>query len=229
MSGKAVARTKAKHARRMHNDVAIVRNFIERLNTEKHDKQWSNIALALIGCSLHMNWPVHQWTGNVGVPPWFWSKIRRIADAQGVDIGGNNSNVKVCWLHNATGAKSTVRELHISYISYELIEFAEQFGIQFIPTHNGFIIPVATRRRASILTCLHKKNRPPKPEIIASTEEIDMKKETPSEFSVDKMLKEVDELQREIDKCEMELREKRVDLSYKKEYIRKHLSNNYSI
>lgn len=222
MSGKAVARTKAKHERRHFNDIASVRNFIESLNEHGQDKQWATIALKILNCHTQLAWPNGQSRRNSGVPSWFWPKVRRIADTMGVAKYGEVS-CEVIWNHESTPtySRSEVREIKINPINSR-IAFAKLFGIELIWSDDYWALQVSKRRRRPVRTELKTKIRPAKPLEFASTEEIDMQKDS---TSIDAMLSEIPVLEQKIEKIAGELRRARDELENKRNDIIKRLKS----
>lgn len=230
MSGKATARTKAKHERRMSNDIASVRNFLESLYEKGSDCQWTSIILKILNCRAQISWPRHQNQCEHNIPFWFWHKVQRIISdndiAEFTEIDGQPIYVDGFGAEPfRTGGFSTVSKISVG--PTPRIAFAQLLGIDFRCTPGwNFELHINDRRRTPIFTELKTKTRPAKPTEFASTEEIDMKEQ---KISVDDMLEEISDMQQKIREMESELAKSRTHLARKKERVREHLSNIFNI
>ncbi|QBX32759.1 hypothetical protein Asfd1_133 [Aeromonas phage Asfd_1] len=227
-SGKAVIRTATKHQRRRHNDIARIRNFMNKIQTHGDDCVWYGIVNRMLNIRADIKWQPQQRERYIGIPNWFWPKFERVLREYNIQKGPF-VRAEVDYMYQA--GQSTVRE--VTFYGSTQKRIADLFGIRIIALSAvKYALPIMLRMRDGTDMAILKKERPPKPaHKYASTEEIDMPNQEAKEqpISIDKMLSLIPEMEMEIERLGRELARARDNLDYTREQIRTHLSNNYGI
>ncbi|UOX40458.1 hypothetical protein UGMREWDR_CDS0142 [Aeromonas phage GomatiRiver_11] len=227
-SGKARIRTIKKHERRRHNDIALIRNFLNQLQTQGDDCVWFGIVSRILGIRAEVKWGSHQRARYVGIPNWFWPKVERICRENGIrELDPTHGETS--YMYQA--GQSTVREI-VFWGNSALVAIATLLEIEIRTiSHIKHSLPIATRMRNFQDVRLMVKERPVKKPsdihatLYASTETVDR----PDVFSVDKILAEIEDLDIKIKEKTIELHDMRDELDYKKELVRDYLSGKYGI
>lgn len=223
MSGKSTLRSQRKHQRRRHNDIAHVRNFLNTLQSEHHDRDWLNLVCKMFNVETTTTWN-NKYQKTVRIPAWFWYKIDRIMRENHIPRCKTNTGITV---YTYEGGVSRVGELAFS-TDKGVLMLARLLEIEIHSSGMNLVLPVLNRYRNRRNTELRTKMVHPKPENIhyATTEEIDIMRDN---INVDKMLKEIPALESRIGVLSRELVQLQDKLQNTRQDVRDYLSKKYGI
>lgn len=223
MSGKSTLRSQRKHQRRRHNDIAHVRNFLNTLQSEHHDRDWLNLVCKMFNAETTAAWN-NTYQKTARIPAWFWHKIDRIMRENHIPRCKANTGIAI-YTHER--GVSRVGELVFSNDKGVLM-LARLLEIEVHSYGMNLFLPVLDRCRNRRNTELRTKMVHPKPENIhyATTEEIDSMRDT---ISIDKMLKEIPALESRIGVLSRELVQLQDKLQNTRQDVRDYLSKKYGI
>ena len=223
MSGKSTLRSQRKHQRRRHNDIAHVRNFLNTLQSEQHDRDWLNLVCKMFNAETTAAWN-NTYQKTARIPAWFWHKIDRIMRENHIPCCKANTGIAI-YMHER--GVSRVGELAFS-TDKGVLMLARLLEIEVHSSGMNLVLPVLNRCRNRRNTKLRTKMVHPKPENIhyATTEEIDIMRDT---ISIDKMLKEIPALESRIGVLSRELVQLQDKLQNTRQDVRDYLSKKYGI
>jgi hypothetical protein len=223
MSGKSTLRSQRKHQRRRHNDIAHVRNFLNTLQSEQHDRDWLNLVCKMFNVKTMVKWD-NTYQKTARIPAWFWYKIDRIMRENHIPWCKANTGIAI-YMHERGGSR--VGELAFS-TDKGVLMLARLLEIEVHSSGMNLVLPVLNRYRNRRNTELRTKMVHPKPENIhyATTEEIDIMRDT---ISIDKMLKEIPALESRISVLSRELAQLQDKLQNTRQDVRDYLSKKYGI
>ena len=223
MSGKSTLRSQRKHQRRRHNDIAHVRNFLNTLQSEHHDRDWLNLVCKMFNVETTAVWN-SKYQKTVRTPAWFWYKIDRIMRENHIPRCKANVGITV---YVYEGGVSRVDELEFS-TDKSVLMLARLLEIEVHSYGMNLVLPVLDRCRNRRNTELRTKLVHPKPENIhyATTEEIDIMRDN---INVDKLLEEIPALESRISVLSRELAQLQDKLQNTRQDARDYLSKKYGI
>lgn len=223
MSGKSTLRSQRKHQRRRHNDIAHVRNFLNTLQFEQHDRDWLNLVCKMFNIETTAAWN-SKYQKTVRIPAWFWYKIDRIMRENYIPRCKANTGITVYAYERGV---SRVGAVAFS-TDIGVLMLARLLEIEVYSSDMNLVLPVLNRCRNRRNTELRTKIVHPKPENIhyATTEEIDSMRDT---ISIDKMLKEIPALESRIGVLSRELVQLQDKLQNTRQDVRDYLSKKYGI